>query len=138
MAIDETGLTKGLVRKLAALRKSVGDDLAEEVFARWLEREAASQAKSKPDPVAMKIVEALAGFENDPKFKLGNHGYTLRRAKGKGASGFIAYKNEKAEESAEPRLLNLSWSRLAKRGRQLCPSRRRHDRVRTSKYDKPA
>ena len=66
MAIDETGLTKGLMRKLTALRKSVGDDLAEEVFARWLEREAASQAKSKPDPVAMKIVEALAGFENDP------------------------------------------------------------------------
>ena len=48
MAIDETGLTKGLVRKLNALRKSVGDDLAEEVFARWLEREAASQARSKP------------------------------------------------------------------------------------------
>ena len=71
MAIDETGLTKGLVRKLNALRKSVGDDLAEEVFARWLEREAASQARSKPDPVAMKIVEALAGFENDPKFNLG-------------------------------------------------------------------
>ena len=42
----------------------------------------------------MKIVEALAGFENDPKFNLGNYGYTLRRAKGKGASGFIAYKNE--------------------------------------------
>ena len=41
MAIDETGLTKGLVRKLTALRKSVGDDLAEEVFAKWLEREAA-------------------------------------------------------------------------------------------------
>ena len=91
MAIDETGLTKGQVRKLNALRKSVGDDLAEEVFARWLEREAASQARTKPDPVAMKIVEALAGFENDPKFNLGNYGYTLRRAKGKGASGFIAY-----------------------------------------------
>ena len=87
MAIDETGLTKGLVRKLNALRKSVGDDLAEEVFARWLEREAASQARTKPDPVAMKIVEALAGFENDPKFNLENYGYTLRRAKGKGASG---------------------------------------------------
>ena len=102
MAIDETGLTKGLVRKLNALRKSVGDDLAEEAFARWLEREAALQAKSKPDPVAMKIVEALAGFENDPKFKLGNHGYTLRRAKGKGASGFIAYKNEKADKALTP------------------------------------
>ena len=47
MAIDETGLTKGQVRKLNALRKSVGGDLAEEVFARWLEREAASSARSK-------------------------------------------------------------------------------------------
>ena len=99
MAIDETGLTKGLVRKLTALRKSVGDDFAEEVFAKWLEREVTSQAKSKPDPVAMKIVAALAAFENDPKFNLGNHGYTLRRAKGMGASGFIAYKNEKADKA---------------------------------------
>ncbi len=102
MAIDETGLTKGQARKLNALRKSVGDELAEEVFAKWLERGAVSQAKSKPDPVAMKIVNALAGFENDPKFKLGNHGYTLRRAKGKGASGFIAYKNEKPKETLAP------------------------------------
>ena len=73
MAIDETGLTKGLMRKLNALRKSVGDDLAEKVFAKWLERQAASQAKENPDPVAMKIGEALAGFVNDPKFNLGNH-----------------------------------------------------------------
>ena len=97
MAIDETGLTKGLRRKLNALRKSIGDDLAEEVFAKWSERQATSQAIAKPDPVAMKIVEALAGLENDPKFNLGNHGYTLRRAKGKGASGFVAYKNDKAK-----------------------------------------
>ena len=102
MVIDETGLTKGLVRKLNALRKSVGDDLAEEVFAKWLEREATPQAKEKPDPVAMQIIEALAGFENDPKFNLGNHGYTLRRAKGKSASGFIAYKNEKPKETLAP------------------------------------
>ena len=102
MAIDETGLTKGLRRKLNALRKSVGDDLAEEVFAKWQVRKATSQAKGKPDLVAMKIVEALAGLENDPKFNLGNHGYTLRRAKGKGASGFIAYKNEKANETHNP------------------------------------
>ena len=97
MAIDETGLTKGQVRKLNALRKSVDGELTEEVFAKWLEREAASQAKGNPDPVAVKIAEVLAGFESDPKFNLGNHGYTLRRAKGKGASGFIAYKNEKPE-----------------------------------------
>ena len=102
MVIDETGLTKGQVRKLNTLRKSVGDDLAEEVFAKWLEREVTSYAKGKPDPVAMKIVEALAGFENDPKFNLGNYGYTLRRAKGKGASGFIPYKNEKVKGASAP------------------------------------
>ncbi len=97
MAIDETGLNKGLVKKLNTLRKSVGEELGEEVFAKWLERQATSQAKSKPDPVATKIVEALAGFENDPKFNLGNYGYTLRRAKGKGLSGFIVNKNEKTK-----------------------------------------
>ena len=33
----------------------------------------------------------------DPKLKLGNDGYTLRRAKAKGSSGFIVYKNGKAK-----------------------------------------
>ena len=47
--------------------------------------------------MAAKIAEALAGFKNDPKFKLGNHGYTVRRAKGTGASGFVVFKNEKAK-----------------------------------------
>ena len=128
MAIDETGLTKGLVRKLNALRKSVGDDLADEVFTKWLERQAASQAKSRPDPVAMKIVEALAGFENDPEFNLGNHGYTLRRAKGKGASGFIAYRNEKAKEALAPSS-TIDLEPLRQGGRQLCRSLRRRDRL---------
>ena len=40
----------------------------------------------------MRIVEALAGFENALKLKRGNRGYTLRRAKGEGVLGFIAYK----------------------------------------------
>ena len=97
MAIDEGELTKGQLRKLNALRRSVGDDLAEDVFAKWLARQAAPQAKDKTDPVAAKIIEAVSGFENDPEFKLGNRGYTLRRAKGKGAPGFIVSKNEKAE-----------------------------------------
>ena len=107
MAIDETEITKGLVRKLNALQKSVGDDLAEEVFAKWLERQAASQAKDKPDPVAVKIVGALARLEIDPKFNPGNHGYTVRRAKGKGASGFIANKYDKAKW-AQTSLLNAT------------------------------
>ena len=38
--IDESTLTKGQVRKLNALRKSVGDAIAEEAFAKWLEANA--------------------------------------------------------------------------------------------------
>ena len=95
MAVNETELTKGQVRKLNALRKSVGDHLGEDVFAKWLERQGASRSEGKADPVAVKISEALAGFGDDPKFKLGNHGYTVRRAKGAGAAGFVVFKNEK-------------------------------------------
>ena len=95
MAIDVSGLPKGLVKKLNALRKSVGDELGEEVFEKWFERHKVTQVRGGSDPVAVRIAEALAPFENDPKFKLGNHGYTVRRAKGKDASGFNVFKNEK-------------------------------------------
>ena len=95
MGINESKLTKGQVRKLNALRKSVGDALAEEVFGKWLAQQAKASAGPKPDSVAMKIGEALVGFADDRSFKLGNYGYTIRRARGKGASGFVAAKNEK-------------------------------------------
>ena len=56
MVIDESELTKGQLRKLNALRRSVGDDLAEDVFAKWLTRQAAPQTKDKTDPIAVKII----------------------------------------------------------------------------------
>ena len=93
MPIDETKLTKVQLRKLSALRKSVGADLGEEVFIKWLARQA--NPKDKADPIAVKIIGALRGLENEPKFRLGNYGYTIRRVRGKGRSGFIASKNEK-------------------------------------------
>ena len=93
MAIDERKLTKGQVRKLNALRKSVGNELGDDVFAKWLAKKA--KAPAKWDVVAVKIEEALAGFANDQGFRLGNYGYTIRRARGKGASGITATKNEK-------------------------------------------
>lgn len=76
------------------MRKSIGDDLAEDAFSKWLLR----QAKEVPetDPVADRIVAALEGLEDDRKFNLGLYGYTVRRAKGKGQSGFVAVKNEKS------------------------------------------
>ncbi len=94
MAIDESGLTKAHARKLNALRKSVGDKLGEEVFSKWLAQEKKASAE-RADPVAEKIAEALAGYAGDRSFRLGNYGYTVRRARGKGVSGFVAVKNTK-------------------------------------------
>lgn len=92
MAIDESKLTKFQLRKLGALRRYVGDELGEEAFSKWM----AQQAEAvRTDPVAQKIEQALAGFANDRSFSLGNYGYTVRRARGKGASGFSATKKEK-------------------------------------------
>ncbi len=92
MAIDESTLTKGQLRKLGALRRYVGNELGEEVLEKWMARQAVA---AKADPVAQKIEQALAGFAGDRKFNLGNYGYTVRRARGKGVSGFTATKNDK-------------------------------------------
>ncbi|NKB56385.1 MAG: hypothetical protein GKS00_08620 [Alphaproteobacteria bacterium] len=97
MAINEKELSKGQVVKLNALRKSVGDDLAEDVFAKWMKRQAASKVIEKADPVAEKLRSVLAPLAKDDGFRLGNQGYTVRRARGKGASGFIVEKNQKGE-----------------------------------------
>ena len=92
--VNMDALSKGELRKLNALRKSVGDDLGADVFAKWL----AQQATATPqvDKVAEKITGALeaAGFAEDKSFRLGNYGYTIRKARGKGASGFVAVKND--------------------------------------------
>jgi len=92
MAIDESTLTKGQLRKLGALRRYVGDELGEEAFQKWLARQAVA---ARVDPVAQKIEQALAGFAGDRKLNLGVYGYTVRKARGKGVSGFVATKNDK-------------------------------------------
>ena len=82
--MDNLKLTKGQVRKLNALRKSVGDALAEDVFGKWLaQKTSAAAAEPKPDSIALKIENALAGFVEDRPFRLGNYAYTVRCARGK-------------------------------------------------------
>ena len=95
MAIDETNLTKGQIRKLNALRKSVGNELGEEVFTKWCAQQARATAARTADPVAVKIEQALAELADDRTFRLGNYGYTVRRARGKGTSGFTVTRNGK-------------------------------------------
>ena len=97
MGINESKLTKGQGRKLNALRKSVGDALAKEVFGKWLAQLAKTSTGPKADAVASKIEEALAGLADDKRIRLGNYGYTIKRARGKGVSGFVVTKNEKPQ-----------------------------------------
>jgi hypothetical protein len=92
MTIDETNLTKGQVRKLNALRKSIGNKLAEGTFSKWLKAQSKAAPIDAPDPVAEKLLEVLKMLESDTSIKLGNWGYAIRRAKGHSAKGFTVTK----------------------------------------------
>ena len=48
--------------------------------------------------IEWKLLNTLEGLLNDPDFNLGNQGYSVRRARGKGASGFIAKKNTRGRQ----------------------------------------
>lgn len=94
MAINENALTKGQQRKLNALRKSVGDKLADETFAKWLKQATANVKEVEADPVAEQIAELLKPLEKT-KLNLGRHGYSVVRARGKGAKGIVVTRIEK-------------------------------------------
>jgi hypothetical protein len=89
MPIDHSALTKGQVRKLNALRKSVGGDIADEAFAKWMKTQS-KISKEVRDPISDALVAALDHLKDQKSFRLGAKGYVVRRAKGRGASGFVA------------------------------------------------
>lgn len=95
MAYKDRDLNKGQLRKLNAYRKSVNgnEKSAQAMFKIFIDAQPVKAAVSV-DKVAAKLVEALSGLANDKSVKLGRYGYTVRRAKGKGASGFVAVKND--------------------------------------------
>ena len=94
MAINEKSLTKGQLRKLSVLRKSLGGKIADQAFAQWVKEQPVKSASVKTDPVADKIVKAISDLAKDKSFNLGRRGYVVRRAKGKGAQGFVTEKIE--------------------------------------------
>ena len=90
--MDEASLTKGQIRKLNALKKSIGDNLGEQAFSKWLKTQSKGSV-AKKDPVAEKLHSAISSLASDSSLRLGTKGYTIKRARGKGASGFIINKN---------------------------------------------
>ena len=57
MTIDQSTLTKGQVRKLNALLKSVGDDIADVAFGKWMKTQTKAP-KEVRDPVADALVDS--------------------------------------------------------------------------------
>ncbi len=91
--IDESSLTKGQIRKLNALRKSVGEKIGNKAFLEWQKSQKRQTMKTKTDFTAQKLRDALNALADDRKLNLGTYGYTIRRSKGRGATGFVITKN---------------------------------------------
>ena len=80
--IDESTLTKGQLRKLAALRKSVGEEVGERAFAAWLAscREGRTSRRTAD---ASTIVDALWPLVEQGTLAIPRGGYLLRRGRGR-------------------------------------------------------
>ncbi len=78
--IDQGTLTKGQLRKLETLRRSVGDEIGERAFAAWL----ATQPKPvvvEKDQDAELIVETLWPLVQDGALEIPRGGYLIRRGR---------------------------------------------------------
>ncbi len=81
--IDESALNKGHLRKLEALRKSVGDKLGERTFAEWFAKLPEKTAGTPRDRNAERIEEALQPLIDSGKVRIRRGGYFLRRGRGR-------------------------------------------------------
>ena len=96
--MKKSNLTKGQVRKLNALRKSLGNKIADPAFSKWLKTQKSNKSGGKTDPVALKLENSLKSLASK-KINLGTWGYTIKRAKGKGAKGCVATRNKKPSKT---------------------------------------
>ena len=77
---DQSKLTKGQLRKLNALRKSLGDDIANSAFAEWLDTVGAHPAPQE-DRNAQLIADALAPLIAKNQLRIPRGGYILKRGR---------------------------------------------------------
>lgn len=81
--LDESALTKGELRKLNALRKSVGEKLGEKTFAEWLKKRGAAKNTPSEDKDAALIAEALVKLIDEKKLRIPRGGYLVTRGRGR-------------------------------------------------------
>ena len=80
--IDEKILTKGELRKLNALRKSIGEDIGEKAFVEWL-REKPSAVADLEDKNAALIADTLIPLIEKNELRIPRGGYLVRRGRGR-------------------------------------------------------
>lgn len=78
--IDEKALTKGEMRKLNALRKSIGPDLADDAFAKWYAQQESTNGAE--DPNVELIAGALDPLIDKVRIPRGT-AYAVRRGRGR-------------------------------------------------------
>ncbi len=79
--VNEKGLSKGELRKLNALRKSLGEEIADEAFSKWYGQQR-DGGNAVMDPNVELMESALNPLVSKLKFPRGQH-YTVRRGRGR-------------------------------------------------------
>ncbi len=77
--IDEKTLTKGQLRKLNVLRRSVGDEIGEKAFTEWL----SSQKTETKDKNAELIASTLWSLIEQRSLMIPRGGYLVKRGRGR-------------------------------------------------------
>ena len=84
VSINESSLTKMEIRKLNALRNSIGDDLGAKAFSQWYESRPAKTKAAPVDKTAQAIADAVMDLFAKGKIKtLPRGGYVIKRGRGR-------------------------------------------------------
>ena len=82
--INEKALTKGELRKLNALRRSVGETLGDTVFAEWLRKKPEkAMGGAMPDRNAERIIATVEPMVAAGELRIRRGGYRIRRGRGR-------------------------------------------------------
>ncbi len=79
---SEKELTKGELRKLNALRKSLGEDIAEKAFSEWYAK-SGTTGGTAADKNATLIAESLQPLVKSNRLRIPRGGYIVRRGRGR-------------------------------------------------------
>ena len=81
--VKEGDLSKGQLRKLNALRKSLGNDIADRAFVEWMESAPDGVSGGERDRNVQTITEALHPLIEAGELRIPRGGYILRRGRGR-------------------------------------------------------